>query len=70
MCGKNIIPVESVMCKWRVFGLALLKGMEVKLHPLMAGAYEELEVDMCGGEQLGWQSEEGDRDLNRNETLH
>jgi hypothetical protein len=36
---KNIIPVESVMCKWRVFVLALLKGMEVKLHPLMTEAY-------------------------------
>ena len=35
---KNIIPVESVMCKRRVFVLALLKGMEVKLHPLMAEA--------------------------------
>lgn len=36
---KNIIPVESVMSKWRVFVLALFKGMEVKLHPLMAEAY-------------------------------
>jgi hypothetical protein len=28
------------------FELALLKGMEVKLHPLMAGAYPELEPTM------------------------
>lgn len=28
------------------FELALLKGMEVKLHPLRAGAYPELEPTM------------------------
>jgi hypothetical protein len=26
--------------------LALVKGMEVRLHPLMAGAYYELELTM------------------------
>jgi hypothetical protein len=35
---KNIIPVESVMCKRRVFALALLKGMEVKLNSPNGGS--------------------------------
>jgi hypothetical protein len=42
----NNFPVTPEMYRRREAELALLKRMEVKLHPPMAGAFEELEPAM------------------------
>jgi hypothetical protein len=43
---NNNFPVTPVMYRKGESELALLKGMEVKLHPLMAGAWAELDLWM------------------------
>jgi hypothetical protein len=43
---NNNFPVTPEMYRKGEFELALLKGMEVRLHPLMAGAHAELEQTM------------------------
>jgi hypothetical protein len=40
---KNNLPVKPEMYRRRVSEVAVLKGMEVKSHPLKAEAYAEIE---------------------------